>query len=84
MKQRIQLTGKNIDDLFRLPCVFQIQKSFVMGKQGNAIPNQNIEDCVIAVVQKPQSDSFFKWAKMGDWLVEDDNGGWHVEEGGEK
>ena len=81
MKQKIQITGKNLNDLFKLPCVVEIQKGIVMGVHGGYIPSQNLDDCAIAVAQKPQSDLCITWARMGDWLVEDDKGGWHVEKG---
>lgn len=84
MKQRIQLTGKNINDLFKLPCVFKIQKRIVMGEYGDYILSQNLEDCFIDIVQKPLECMAESRAKMGDWIVEDDNGNWHVEKGGRK
>lgn len=84
MKQRIQLTGKNINDLFKLPCVVRIQKRIVMGEHGDYIPSQNIEDCFIDIVQKPLECMAEARAKMGDWIVEDDSGNWYVEKGGRK
>lgn len=84
MKQRIQLTSKNISDLFRLPCVVKIQKRIVMGEHGDYVPSQNLDDCIIDIVHKPQECMAETMAKMGDWLVEDDNGNWHVEKGGEQ
>lgn len=83
MKQKIQITGKNIGDLFRLPCVVEIQKCFVKGEHGHYIPSQNIEDCFVVIVHKPLYMAEIR-AKMGDWLVEDDNGNWRVEKGGEQ
>lgn len=74
MKQRIQLTGKNIHDLFKLPCVVAIQKCIVMGEHGDYIPSQNLYDCYITIVHKPLECMAEMRAKMGDWLVEDDNG----------
>lgn len=47
MRQKIHFTGKNLNDVFFLPCVAGILKD-------------------------------------GDWLVEEDGGKWHVEEGGEE
>lgn len=84
MKQRIQLTSENISDLFKLPCVVEIRKCIVMGEHGDFIPSQNLEDCNIDIVHKPQECMAETRAKMGDWLVEDDNGNWHVEKGGEQ
>lgn len=84
MKQKIQVTGKNICDLFRLPCVVEIQKRIVMGEHGDYIPSQNLDDCSIDIVHKPQECMAGTRVKMGDWLVEDDNGNWHVEKGGEQ
>lgn len=84
MKQRIQLTGKNIGDLFKLPCVVEIRKCIVMGEHGDYIPSQNLDDCFIGIVHKPLECMAETMAKMGDYLVEDDNGNWHVEKGGRK
>lgn len=84
MKQRIQLTSKNIGDLFKLPCVVGIQKCIVMGEHGDNIPSQNLDDCFIDIVHKPLECLVGTRAKMGNWLVEDDNGNWHIEKGGEK
>lgn len=84
MKQRIQITGKNIDDLFRLPCVLSIQKGIVMREHNKLIISQNLEDCTIDILRKPFVNTSATWAKMGDWIVEDDNGNWHVEEGDKK
>lgn len=81
MKRKIQVTGKNINDLFKLPCVFKIQKRIVMGEPGDYIPSQNLDDCIIVIAHKPLECMAGTIAKMGDWLVEDDNGIWHVEKG---
>lgn len=84
MKQKIQVTGKNIGDLFKLPCVVGIQKCIVMGEHDDNIPSQNLDDCFIDIVHKPLECMAGTRAKMGDWLVEDDNGNWHVEKGDDK
>jgi hypothetical protein len=84
MKQKIQITGKNLNELFALPCVFKIQKRIVMGEHGDYIPSQNLDDSFIDIIHKPLECMEETRAKIGDWLVEDDNGYWHVEEGDKK
>lgn len=84
MKQKIQITGKNIGDLFKLPCVYEIRKCVVMGEHDDFIPSQNLDDCIVGIVHKPLVCMVGTRARMGDWLVEDDNGNWHVEKGGEQ
>ena len=79
MKQKIQLTGKNLNELFELPCVFKIQKRIVMGEHGDYIPSQNLKDCIVDIVQKPMECMAETSAKMGDSPVEDDNGNWYAE-----
>ena len=75
MKQKIQVTGKNIGEIFALPCVKEIKKydyldtTFVVHLWNAAIRHGTIfADC----------------AFPGDWLVQDDNGIWYVEEGDKK
>lgn len=75
MKQKIQITGKNIGKIFALPCVKEIRKynfldtTFVVHLWNAAIRHGTIfADC----------------AFPGDWLVQDDNGIWYVEEGDKK
>lgn len=84
MKQKIQITGKNLNEIFALPCVFKIQKSYIMGEQGEPIPSQKLEDSFVEVAFNPLLDSCSTWARVGDWIVEDGNGNWHVEKGDEK
>ena len=73
MKQKIQITSKNIGEIFALPCVKEIRKysyletTFVVHLWNAAIRHGTIfADC----------------AYTGDWLVQDDNGFWYVEEEG--
>lgn len=84
MKQKIQITGKNLNEIFALPCVFKIQKGYIMGEQGEPIPSQKLEDSFVEVAFNPLLDSCSTWARVGDWIVEDGNGNWHVEKGDEK
>lgn len=79
MKQKIQITGKNIGELFTLPCVFRIQKRIVMRGHHKLIPSQNLDDCAIVIINKPLECMAETMAKIGDYLVEDDKGNWHVE-----
>lgn len=64
MKQRIKVDDKNIGELFVLPCVTAIIKGW---KNGNVI------------LQLDNKISFDRFARQGDWLVEQDSGMWRVE-----
>lgn len=55
MKQRIKIEGKNINDLFALPCVRAINKT---------------GDGSIKLKVKLASRNY-EYATIGDWLVED-------------
>ena len=68
MKQKIHFTGKNLNDVFFLPCVAGILKD------GDRPFLALRTDCM--------SGKFFVY--IGDWLVEEDDGKWHVEEGDEE
>lgn len=68
MRQKIHFTGKNLNDVFFLPCVGAIMKE----DSGEPFLALNT-DCL--------SDQF-RFADIGDWLVEEDCGKWHVEKGG--
>ena len=69
MRQKIHFTGKNINDVFFLPCVAGILK--VGGGP-----------CLILCIERTSDCSLY--AGIGDWLVEEDDGKWHVEEGDEE
>lgn len=75
MKQKIQITGKNIGEIFALPCVKEIRKHDYLGNT-----------FVVHLWQRSirHGTIFSDYAFPGDWLVEDDNGVWNVEEGEEK
>lgn len=67
MKQKIHFTGKNLNDVFFLPCVVGIMKMdsdepFLVLRDGMSYGSH--------------------YAGIGDWLVEEDDGKWHVEKGG--
>lgn len=69
MKQKIHFTGKNLNDIFYLPCVMGIAK------------NGFNEPFLFLKVE--QTNYLSSFAYVGDWLVEED-GKWHVEKGGEE
>lgn len=73
MKLRIQITDKNIEGLFRLPCVKEIKK-IGYGEMIIYLYHYLIRGGAV----------FSDVAYLGDWLVEEDNGIWHVEKGGEQ
>ena len=66
MRQKIHFTGKNLNDIFYLPCVVGI------GKDGSNKPFLCLKNYLLS------------YAYVGDWLVEEDNGTWSVERGGDK
>ena len=69
MRQKIHFTGKNLNDVFFLPCVLAIMK----------LDN----DEPFLVLRKGLSYGSY-YAVIGDWLVEEDGGKWHVEKGDEE
>ena len=69
MRQKIHFTGTNLNDVFFLPCVSAIMKL------------DNDEPFIILRIGMSDGSHY---AVIGDWLVEEDGGKWHVEEGGEK
>ena len=68
MRQKIHFTGKNLNDVFFNPCVCGVMKMD--------------SDEPFLVLRDGLSDGSH-YAGIGDWLVEED-GKWHVEEGGEE
>ncbi len=68
MKQKIHFTGKNLNDIFYLPCVAGI------GKRDFNEP--------FLFLKMEQTNYLSSFAYVGDWLVEEDDGTWHVEKGG--
>ena len=65
MKQKIQFTGRHLDDIFALPCVSSIIKS------SDGTP--------FLTLRHEYHEGFPITAIPGDWLVEEDNGKWRVE-----
>lgn len=82
MKQKVQFTGKNIRDIFALPCVYDIQKNISMD-YGFPI-SQRPQDMEVSIRVDLTVYSDIEVAHYGDWIVEEDDGSWHVEKGGEK
>lgn len=74
MKQKIIISGNNWNDILNLPCVEAVQKNaeYETGRM-----------YIEAVVRCfKDGERFYKAAIAGDALVEDDDGNWHIEEGG--
>ena len=69
MRQKIHFTGKNLNDVFFLPCVAGILK----GGDGPFL---------ILCIERMSDRSHY--VGIGDWLVEEEGGKWHVEEGAEE
>lgn len=70
-KQRITITGKNINDIFNLPCVYRIDKD----------PDGILAWCrpTMMIDRHPERESgMYMLAQVGDTLVEYDNGKWEV------
>lgn len=65
MKQRIQFTGRHLDDIFAIPCVSSILKSS--------------DGAPFLTLKQEYQEGFPVVALTGDWLVEEDNGKWHIE-----
>lgn len=70
MRQKIHFTGKNLNDVFFLPCV-------------DAIVKEDSDETFLVLNTDCMSDKF-SFVYIGEWLVEEDCGKWHVEEGGEE
>jgi len=100
MKQRIQFTGKNLNEIFALPCVCAIKKTT---KDKPVIELLEYDDDDYKREYAAAMDKWKDWKHsdeemyvdmrafnskypklvyIGDWLVEQDNGGWRVEKGG--
>lgn len=100
MKQRIQFTGKNLNEIFALPCVCAIKKTT---KDKPVIELLEYDDDDYKREYAAAMDKWKDWKHsdeemyvdmrafnskypklvyVGDWLVEQDNGGWRVEKGG--
>lgn len=100
MKQKIQFTGKNLDEVFALPCVDYIEKSMfgdpvvhllsdhIEGfKQDAADLFSRLNDHSLSQKEFDETvDAFLEkypiTVRIGDILVEQDDGSWRVEKGG--
>ena len=69
MRQKIHFTGKNLNDVFFLPCVVGVMKMD--------------SDEPYLILRDGMSDGSH-YAVIGDWMVEEDDGKWHVEKGDEE
>ena len=69
MKQKIQITSKNIGEIFAIQCVKEIKKTckgtFVVYLWQHVIRHGTV---------------FCDCAYPGDWLVQDDSGFWYVDD----
>ena len=65
-KQKIQITGKSIDDIFKLPCVCSVHKTVFGG-------------IVFDLYGFVMVDGSSTTATSGEWLCELENGMWRVE-----
>lgn len=67
MKQKMQFTGKSLDDTMSLPCVRAIAKT-----DGGKLKAK--------VKTAPRS---YEYAEQGDWIIQEDDGHWRIEKGGQ-
>lgn len=67
IKQSIHIEGKSIDDILRLPCVKSCEKTAVAGIYKFRF---------FAVMMAHPAPLQSAWT--GDYLIEDENGKWHV------
>ena len=82
MKQKIQITDKNIGDIFRLPCVLEINKFYRVEKStGDIVPSKDPKDIRVTICPYPNVSMIVRKAFYGDWIVEEDDGTWRVEKG---
>ena len=102
MKQKIEFTGKNLNEVFALPCVDYIKKSMFGDPFVYLRPyhddgfKQDARDLWSRLRDQPHTqkefnaemDAFFekypRTVRIGDSLIEQDDGSWRVEEGGAK
>lgn len=80
MKQRVQITGKNINDIFRLPCVISIRKFLCENMDGDLVPYKGTDKFVVDFAFGPEKGCAGMIAKQGDYLIEEDDGSWRLEE----
>ena len=67
--QCIKIEGKNVNDIFRLPCVLGVRKDGYRG--------------FVVILFGDTRNKYVRWgedniARIGDWLCEGDRGVWHV------
>ena len=102
MKQKIQFTGKNLNEVFALPCVDYIEKSMFGDPVVHLLSDhvagfkQNYADLCSRLIDHPYNqkefdetmDAFLEkypiTVRVGDSLIEQDDGSWRVEKGGAK
>ena len=102
MKQKIEFTGKNLDEVFALPCVNYIEKSMFGDPVVHLLSDhvagfeQNYADLCSRLINRPytqqefddEMDAFLEkypiTVRIGDSLIEQDDGSWRVEKGGAK
>lgn len=102
MKQKIQFTGKNLNEVFALPCVDYIKKSMFGDPFVHLRPyyddgfKQDARDLWSRLRGQPHTqkefnaemdafcDKYITTARIGDYLIEQDDGSWRVEKGGKE
>lgn len=65
--RQIEFTGKNLNDIFNLPCVHLIQKNIY-----------SLEPEVVLLESYMRSRTYIQKCLIGDILVEFDNGKWAI------
>lgn len=100
MKQKIEFTGKNLNEVFSLPCVDYIEKTMFGDPVVHLLSDhlegfeQNYADLCSRLIDHPytqkefddEMDAFLAkypiTVRIGDSLIEQDDGSWRVEKGG--
>lgn len=79
MKQRVQITGKNINDIFRLPCVTSVRKLIRKTKDNDLVVSNGEDHFVVDFAFSPDASLAGMIAYPGDCLIEEDDGSWRLE-----
>ena len=100
MKRKIEFTGKNLNEVFSLPCVDYIEKSMFGDPVVHLLSDhldgfkQNYADLCSRLIEHPYTQKEFDetmdaflakypiTVRIGDILIEQDDGSWRVEKGG--